>query len=86
MLYLILIDSYDDRVTQIVDEEYLNSPEYEAFGGKVLASLESPDDLLEELEHLTESEVRLWEQELWSNPRVDFETALIRANRELITE
>jgi hypothetical protein len=40
MKFLILIDSYDDRVTQIVDEEYLDSPEFEACGGKVLEELE----------------------------------------------
>tara|TARA_B100000809_G_scaffold173524_1_gene170779 strand:- start:255 stop:416 length:162 start_codon:yes stop_codon:yes gene_type:complete len=40
MMYLILIDSYDERVTQIVDEEYLDSPEFVAFGGVILEEVE----------------------------------------------
>ena len=68
MLYLILIDSYDDRVTQIVDEEYLNSPEFEACGGKVL----------EDVDQLTDEQLEEWNH-LWCNPRIDFKTALVRA-------
>ena len=40
MMYLILIDSYDERVTQIVDEEYVNSIEFDALGGVILEEVE----------------------------------------------